>query len=354
MSNCWQEKSVQLRFLLGELRLGAVNLRGVVLNHGLHPRPEFFVPDLPPSVDVAVIRSHPLLLTVPQYSGVTAAFRYIPDRYYRCYVDLRQTLPDYLKKFSSKSRYTLRRKVRRFTALSNCRSDVRVFARPDEMEEFHVLARQISAKTYQERLLHAGIPDDPTFVAEMRSLAERDAVRAYTLFLHDHPVAYMYCAAMGENDLMYRFVGHDPEYGHLSPGVVLQYFALENLFAEQRFDCLDFGEGTGMHKQFFSTGSLACADVLLFSRHGAASRHRGPACAAAPHLPHRGGCLRSRGDQAQTEKITTRGPVIDGALVGKKNTHAGRALPPDRHRPWRQTPGHRRAQKNRLETLAGK
>lgn len=272
VSNCWQEKSVQLRFLLGELRLGAVNLRGVVLNHGLHPRPEFFVPDLPPSVDVAVIRSHPLLLTVPQYSGVTAAFRYIPDRYYRCYVDLRQTLPDYLKKFSSKSRYTLRRKVRRFTALSNCRSDVRVFARPDEMEEFHVLARQISAKTYQERLLHAGIPDDPTFVAEMRSLAERDAVRAYTLFLHDHPVAYMYCAAMGENDLMYRFVGHDPEYGHLSPGVVLQYFALENLFAEQRFDCLDFGEGTGMHKQFFSTGSLACANVYYFRD---TARHRG-------------------------------------------------------------------------------
>ena len=264
MSNCWQEKSVQLRFLLGELRLGAVNLRGLVLNHGLHPRPELSVPDLPRSVNVAVIRSHPLPRAVPEYSGSTAAFRYIPDRYYRCYVDLRQTLPDYLKKFSSKSRYTLRKKVRRFTSLSNGRSDVRAFSRPDEMEEFHVLARQISAKTYQERLLRAGIPDDPTFVTEMRSLAERDAVRAYTLFLDDCPVAYMYCAAMEENDLIYRFVGHDPEYGHLSPGVVLQYFALESLFAEQRFDSLDFGEGTGMHKQFFSTGSLACANVYYF------------------------------------------------------------------------------------------
>ena len=272
MGNCWQEKNVPLRFLLGELRLGAVNLRGLVLNHGLHPRPEFSVPDLPPSVDVAVIRSHPLLLAVPQYSGSTAAFRYIPDRYYRCYVDLRQPLPGYLKKFSSKSRYTLRKKVRRFTELSNGKSDVREFSRPDQMEEFHVLARQISAKTYQERLLRAGIPDDPTFVAEMRGLAERDAVRAYTLFLHDCPVAYMYCAAMEGNDLIYRFVGHDPEYGHLSPGVVLQYFALESLLAEQRFDCLDFGEGTGMHKQFFSTGSLACADVYYFRD---TARHRG-------------------------------------------------------------------------------
>lgn len=264
MNDCWQEKEVQLPFLLGELHLGALHLRGLVVNHGLHPQYELQVPDLPPAVEVAVIRSHPLSCAFPDYAGSAPAFRYVPDRYQRCYVNLQQTLADYLKKFTSKSRYTLLKKVRRFTAASGGAIAMREFTRPQQMDEFLGLARQISAKTYQERLLHAGIPDDPTFVAEMGSRAERDAVRAYTLFLHDHPVAYMYCAAMEANDLMYRFVGHDPEYGRFSPGVVLHYLALERLFQERRFAFLDFAEGTGMHKVFFSTGSLACADVYYF------------------------------------------------------------------------------------------
>ncbi len=272
VSDCWQEKGVPLSFLLGELRLGAVHLRGLVFSHGLRPRDGLTVPDLPPSVDVALIRSHPLSRPVPEYRGRPAAFRYIPERYNRCYVDLRQTLPDYLKKFSSKSRYTLLKKVRRFAALSGGKSEMREFSRPGEMTEFRAQARQISAKTYQERLLHAGIPDNPTFLAEICSLAERDAVRAYTLFLHDRPIAYMYCAAaMETDDLIYRFVGHDPEYSQVSPGVVLQYLALERLFVEQRFACLDFGEGTGMHKKFFSTGSEACANVYYFRD---TARHR--------------------------------------------------------------------------------
>lgn len=264
MNDSWQERDVQLPLLLGELRLGALHLRGLVVNHGLHPRLDLEVPELPPSAEVAVIRSHPLSSVFPEYAGPTPAFRYVPDRYHRCYVNLQQTLADYLKKFTSKSRYTLLKKVRRFHAASGGRIVMQEFTRPDEMDRFLSLARQISAKTYQERLLHAGIPDGPTFVEEMLTLAARGAVRAYTLFLHDHPVAYMYCAAMEAGDLMYRFVGHDPDYGRLSPGVVLQYLALERLFAEQRFAFLDFAEGTGMHKVFFSTGSLACADVYYF------------------------------------------------------------------------------------------
>lgn len=264
MNDCWQEKDVQLPFLLGELHLGALHLRGMVVNHGLHPRYGLKVPELPPAVEVAVIRSHPLSCAFPDFVGSTAAFRYVPDRYHRCYVNLQQTLADYLKKFTSKSRYTLLKKVRRLTTASGGAIVMREFTRPQQMYEFLSLAREISTKTYQERLLHAGIPDDPAFVAEMGRLAARDAVRAYTLFLHDHPVAYMYCAAVEASDLMYRFVGHDPEYGRFSPGVVLQYLALERLFQEQRFAFLDFAEGTGMHKVFFSTGSMACADVYYF------------------------------------------------------------------------------------------
>lgn len=318
VSNCWQEKTVQLNFLWGELRLGTLRLRGLVLTHGLHPQDVVSVPELPASVDVAVIRSHYLSGSFPQYSSTAGAFRYIPDRYYRYYVDLRQTLPHYLAKFSSKSRYTLLKKVRRFKKLSDGKIDVREFSRPGQIDEFHALACQISAKTYQERLLAAGMPDDPGFVAEMRRMSEAGAVRAYVLFLQGRPIAYMYCAAMEGNDLMYRFVGYDPEHSHISPGVVLHYLALERLFAEQRFDSLDFGEGSGTHKQFFSTGSLACADLYYFRD---TARHRAIAALHAMlRLSSRtvAGLLQALGLKPRLKKLLREGTTSMVRSAAKK------------------------------------
>jgi Acetyltransferase (GNAT) domain len=267
----WQEKDVELGFLLGELHLGKVRFKGMVLNNGFNP---FGIPpvlELPPAIEVAVVWSHPDYANLPLYTAFGPVFRYVPHRYERCYVDLQQSSSDYLKKFCSKSRYTLLKKVRKFTALSGGNVDLREFRRPEEMKEFLALARQISAKTYQERLLlHAGIPGDTGFTDEMHRLAESGSVRAYTLCLQAHPLAYLYCTALNGN-LVYRFVGHDPEYSHVSPGVVLQYLALCRLFEEQRFTMLDFTEGSNQHKQFFSTGSMACADIYYF-RNTAANR----------------------------------------------------------------------------------
>lgn len=264
MSYLWQTKDVELGFLLGELHLGKVRFKALVLNNGFNPVGVPPVLELPPAIDVAVIWSHPDFSHLPLYSTFGSVFRYVPHRYDRCYVDLQQSISEYLKKFASKSRYTLLKKVRKFTALAGSHAEMREFRRPEEMKEFLAQARQISVKTYQERLLlHSGIPGHAGFEDEMRILAENDSVRAYTLCLQERPLAYLCCTATNGN-LVYRFVGHDPQYGNVSPGVVLQYLALDRLFEERRFKMLDFTEGTNQHKQFFSTGSMACADVYYF------------------------------------------------------------------------------------------
>ena len=59
----------------------------------------------------------------------------------------------------SKSRSTLHKKVKKFLD-SGEGSGMRTFTKPHEIAEFHRLARGVSARTYQERLLDAGIPDD--------------------------------------------------------------------------------------------------------------------------------------------------------------------------------------------------
>src|SRR5690606_11591424 len=59
------------------------------------------------------------------------------------------------------------------------------------------------------------------------------------------------------------FLGYDPAYQRLSVGTVLQWLALESLFAERRYRYFDFTEGESEHKRLFATAHLECAHVAL-------------------------------------------------------------------------------------------
>src|SRR5439155_2345862 len=121
---------------------------------------------------------------------------------------------DYMARFSAKSRSTLRRKVRRFTAAPGAR--LREYRAPQEMDEFFRLARALSRKTYQEALYDKGLPASDGFRQRLLAMAGEDGVRGYILFLHDRPIAYLYCPAH-DGVLLYENLGYDPEAAALSP-----------------------------------------------------------------------------------------------------------------------------------------
>jgi CelD/BcsL family acetyltransferase involved in cellulose biosynthesis len=186
----------------------------------------------------------------------------VRQRYRRSYASLQGSYDDYLAQFSSKSRSTLKRKVRKATELSGGRLDLRSYSRPDDVELFHGLARQVSAKTYQERLLGAGLPDGDAMIAEMGSLAARGAFRGWLLFLDGKAISYLYAPAEGAT-LVYAYLGYDPDFADLSPGTVLQFEVMRELMEEKRFAYFDFTGGEGQHKKQFETGSVECVDLLL-------------------------------------------------------------------------------------------
>ena len=170
-----------------------------------------------------------------------------------------------MAKFSAKTRSTLKRKLRKFQELSGGVIDWKAYRAPGEISAFLPLARGVSAKTYQERLLNAGLPGTPQFKEEALSRAARDAVRAYILFLHGRPVSYLYLP-VEDGSVIYAYLGYDPEVAEHSPGTVLQLLAMESLFAERRFTAFDFTEGAGQHKELFATRVEHCLDVLILRR----------------------------------------------------------------------------------------
>lgn len=220
------------------------------------------LPDLDRGDDGYFVTSVPVTAVdrlVLRHSGLKP-FTY--QEYARRYADLSLGFEAYMQAFSSKSRSTLRRKLRKYAELDGGNLDVRGYHRPDEIREFHRLARAISQRTYQEKLLDAGLPEGAEFEEQMAQLASNGQVRAWILFLGGKPASYLYTPADGDT-LVYAYLGYDPAFAQHSPGTVLQLEAMREVMEEGRFRLFDFTEGDGQHKRQFATGSVDCVDLLL-------------------------------------------------------------------------------------------
>lgn len=220
------------------------------------------LPEAPaPGRDGVRVLSAPLAslaAVTARYPGFLAGGR---QDYRRHYIAMDQSFDAYMAQFSGKTRSTLRRKAKKLAGEAGGYI-VTEHRTPAEIEAFLAAALPLSAKTYQARLLDAGLPDSPEARRAVLEAAEAERMRAFLLHAGGQAVAYLALPVEGET-LVYAHLGYDPAFARLSPGTVLQMDALERLFAEQRFRWFDFTEGDGAHKALFGTGSAACTSLLL-------------------------------------------------------------------------------------------
>ena len=259
------QRKVPLKFWLGPIRLFSVALAMEVeqWRPALLDGPPPAVPNLaslPDGLDGVYRPSQRLHPDDPDWRLAGPALHYIESRFHRRFIDLTTGYDAYLSKFSSKTRSTFRRKVRKFHEASSGEIDWRAYRSPVEMQIFYATARQISRRTYQKKLFDAGLPEGPDFVSGMYARAEAGLVRGFILFLAGAPVSYLYLPIAGDR-VIYGHLGFDPAYAALSPGTVLQLLALESLFAEGRLRLFDFTEGEGEHKRLFATHERLCGNV---------------------------------------------------------------------------------------------
>ena len=252
------------------LRIGARTLwtvrrrllrQGLTLAQGLGEG----TPNLPPLVPeddgylVTALPAAQAEALVRRHSGLRA---FVRQRYRRSYARLDLGFDAWLAGFSAKGRSTLKRKAKKLAERSGGALDLRCYRTEEEISLFYAGARAVSALTYQERLLDAGLPAGPDALERMRALARRDQMRGWLLFVDARPISYLYAPAEGDT-LIYAFLGYDPEFAELSPGTVLQLEAMRQLMGEGRFRLFDFTEGEGQHKRQFASGGVDCVDLLL-------------------------------------------------------------------------------------------
>lgn len=265
----WAERPAALEFDFAGRRIGAAMFTANVCTTPFialepHPDDDVAIAQMQQrGTDASVFYSHPVQHRVPRITIFDEAIRYAPRHFFRYWVDTVGSFEAYLGRLSPKTRQTLRRKVRRYGAFAGDEAPWREFRTIDELRVFHTLARPLSSRTYQERLLDAGLPASAGYMERLH--ATGGTARGFILYHGDRPVAYLY-TPVRNGRAVYKFLGYDTDYAAWSPGLVLQHLALSSMFGDPEISMLDFTEGEGQHKSVFATGQAFCADLYYFRR----------------------------------------------------------------------------------------
>ena len=268
MSDQWSSQEITLKYMVSDFTLFTKKLQLKVRRfetiNPAAPITEQWIPtfNLSDGEKGYLLRSLPLAKKQPKFKIADKYIYYIPFQFRRYYIDMQQTFDEYKNTFSSKTRSTIKRKIKKFNVYCNQGMHFKTYRNEEELQEFYQLAREVSNKSYQERLLNAGLPDKDEFRQKMQENAKNDNVRAYLLFNNDKPVAYMYCPVQN-NVLLYQYLGYDPDYMKWSVGTILHWFVFEDLFAEAKFSYFDFTEGQSEHKRLYSTNSILCGNIFI-------------------------------------------------------------------------------------------
>lgn len=257
-------EAVALRIEIAGRPIAHVRRRLRVVPHGLDAILSGDEADLPPpGRDGWLLRSVPAARLPALGNAMTGWLLTVRQHYPRHYIPMEQAgFDDWWQGFSAKTRSTLSRKARRLADRFDGGFTVRAYSSADEVAEFMSVAAALSGRTYQERLMQAGLPAGDADVAQAAAAAGQGHVRAFLLFAEGRAIAYLYLP-VEEDVLVYAHLGYDPDFADLSPGTVLHVEAMRRLYAEGRFRAFDFTEGDGAHKAQFGRASVACADVLL-------------------------------------------------------------------------------------------
>ena len=176
---------------------------------------------------------------------------YAPWQYYRFFIDLVGDFDGYLSNLKSKTRGTLKRKVKKYESKFGKDEVCKTYSTVSEVDEFLRLALDVSLRTYQHRLLDAGLPTGDCFREEVYQRASNHGMRGYILFADKKAVSYLYGRVDHNGVFYYDYLGYDPEFQKMSPGAVLHYYAIKNMFSDVKIRYFDFTQGGGQHKATF-------------------------------------------------------------------------------------------------------
>jgi Acetyltransferase (GNAT) domain len=179
-------------------------------------------------------------------------------------LELSGSLDEFLQSKSSKHRQTLKRKKNKLERDFAGRLEVRLYERPEEIDEFFAAAAAVAAKTYQHAL-GVAFGDTPAHRERTRVAMERGWFRAWVLYLDGEPAAFWH----GERyagTFRTGNPGFDPKYDPYGIGTYLMLRMVDDLCSDPDVHAVDHGLGDATYKRRYGTRSWTEGNVVVFPR----------------------------------------------------------------------------------------
>ena len=174
------------------------------------------------------------------------------QRYY--YIQMLGSLEEYVKQFGSKARYNLKREAKLLKARGGGELELARITRPEQVGAFLQEARAIASKSWQKFLVGLALDESANRQELLTSMAIQGILRAYVLRCGGIPCAYGIGFQL--NGIFYFYeTAYDEEWSNVSPGKVMIYLLLQDLFAHEPPHTFYFGPGDAHYKRWFANAS---------------------------------------------------------------------------------------------------
>ena len=136
---------------------------------------------------------------------------------------------------------------------------------PEKVDSFLDQAHEVSSRSWQANVYGNRVPNTESQKALLKLLAKLGFLRCYLMLSEDKPIAFE-IAYQYKHYVYGAEAGFDLSYRKLSPGNLLMYKEIEDLFEHDTPEWYDFGEGDAPYKGRFSDTVTKSANVWMMRK----------------------------------------------------------------------------------------
>jgi hypothetical protein len=179
------------------------------------------------------------------------------------YLELGNSLEAFLEGKQKRTRNTLKRRVKKLREHGAGSLECMRVETEDQVDAFYESAFAVAEKSWQHKNLGRCLEETTLYRNNLQSLARLGALRAYLLKCGGMPCAFV-IGYQYEDVLQFEQTAYSSDFARFSPGTVLYYMLLEDLYRHRPPRLVNHGIGVTPHKRLFSNRESVDTSVYLF------------------------------------------------------------------------------------------
>jgi len=168
---------------------------------------------------------------------------------------------EYLAQMKRKVRYNIKRTVKQFAAAFENKYSLIEYSNENSVEELLGKVDYLYSKSWQSSVKGYHKRNTEHSIQERKEQARNGWLRSFILECNDTPIAFV-IGTQFQGFFDYEETGYDPAHTRYSPGSVLTYLLIEQLFKENKPNIVYFGYGENVYKKVFGNYSYTAYNIF--------------------------------------------------------------------------------------------